>query len=202
MELNEAVARKVLQTVDAGLVRGLGIQEPGKMCVEAAVCFALGLPHGDNPSCVGNVVRTFNLLLNDADWSSPEARARGMRRLAIAQLGSDQIDQTAFAKALAEETIRLIIPIALREVAKVVSHSEALEAAAVECEQEGTEASAMKVTVATVAAATAIYAANAADAAAARDNILSLMADRAVKILTELGSPGTRWLGLCEMEKA
>jgi hypothetical protein len=53
MELSEAIAAKVLNAVDAGLVCGMGIQEPGKMCVEAAVCFALGLPHGDNPPCVG-----------------------------------------------------------------------------------------------------------------------------------------------------
>ena len=42
--LNKAVARKVLKTVDAGLCSGKGAPEPGKMCVEAAVCFALGLP--------------------------------------------------------------------------------------------------------------------------------------------------------------
>lgn len=89
MELNEAVARKVLETVDAGLSSGLGVQKPGKMCVEAAVCYALGLPHGDNPPCVGVAVRAFKIRLNDSGWSSPEARAKGMRKLAIAQLGSD-----------------------------------------------------------------------------------------------------------------
>jgi hypothetical protein len=164
MELTEAVARKVLETVDAGLSSGLGVQEPGKMCVEAAVCFALGLPHGDNPPCVGRAVRAFKIQLNDSAWSSPEARAKGMRRLAIAQLGSDQIDQQEFARLLAEETIRVIVPIALRAAAsthKEQKHKDALELAAKNCETEGTEKVARK------AAAAAYAAANAANADAA-----------------------------------
>ena len=48
-------ARRVLEIVDAGLIKGLGVAEPGKMCVEAAICYALGLPHGDNPGCVGSL---------------------------------------------------------------------------------------------------------------------------------------------------
>ena len=47
-------ARKVLKTVDAGLCSGKGVPEPGKMCIEAAVCYAFGLPHGDEPPCVGD----------------------------------------------------------------------------------------------------------------------------------------------------
>lgn len=50
------IAKKVLKTVNAGLVKGLGESEPGKMCVEAAVCYALGLPHSDDPwLCVAAV---------------------------------------------------------------------------------------------------------------------------------------------------
>lgn len=39
IEITEAIAKKVVDAVDAGLVAGVGIQEPGKMCVEAAVCY-------------------------------------------------------------------------------------------------------------------------------------------------------------------
>ena len=39
-ELSIDVARKVLTTIDAGLVAGLGEPVAGQMCVEAAVCFA------------------------------------------------------------------------------------------------------------------------------------------------------------------
>ena len=192
MELNEEVAKKVLALVDRGLVRGLGEAVPGKMCVEAAVCFALGLPHGDNPPCVGEAVRTFKIRLNDSGWSSPESRAKGMRKLAIAQLGSDQIDQKEFARMLTEETIKQIVPVALRAAAslqKEQTHKDALEFAAKNCEAEGTE----KVAREAKAAAAAAY----AYAAAARDRILSVMADIGVSVLTKMGTQGSQWIGLC-----
>ena len=117
-ELSAEVAAKVLSTVDAGLVSGLGKQKPGQMCVEAAVCFALGLPHGDNPPCVGRAVRAYKIRLNDSRWSSDMARAKGMRRVAIAQLGSNQIDQRAFVDYVVIQGVRRILPIAARSAAK------------------------------------------------------------------------------------
>ena len=82
--LTREVAKRVLDTVDAGLVQGMGVAKPGKMCVEAAVCYALGLPHGDNPDCVAPALRALKIRLNDASWSSNQARAKGLRRLAAA----------------------------------------------------------------------------------------------------------------------
>ena len=76
------IAAKVLHIVDQGLSKGLGEQAPGQMCVEAAVCYALGLPHGDDPGCVSPALRRLKIGLNDANWSSPQARAKGLRRLA------------------------------------------------------------------------------------------------------------------------
>ena len=159
-------ARKVLTTVDAGLCSGLGTQVPGQMCVEAAVCFALGLPHGDEPPCVGRAVRKFKIRLNDSRWPSNEARAAGMRRLAIAQLGSNEINQGDFARLLAEKTIRVVVPIYLRASAKKnPKRADALEAAAKRCESEGTRAAAINAREVAYAAADA--AADAAYAAAA-----------------------------------
>ena len=89
-------AARILQVVDYGLVHGLGKPIPGEMCVEAAVCFALGLPHSDNPPCVGEEVRKCKIALNDKSWTSDAARAKGMRAVAIAQLGSNTIAQQAF----------------------------------------------------------------------------------------------------------
>ena len=163
MKITKQIADKVLKVVDAGLVSGLGSPEPGKMCVEAAVCFALGLPHGDDPKCVGESVRRFKIRLNDAKWSSDEARAHGLRKLAVAQLGSDAIDQAEFRKLLAEGTIRRIVAVALRAAAKLnPKHADALEAAAVRCEVEGTREAAKN-----ARAASAYASADASDAAAA-----------------------------------
>jgi hypothetical protein len=93
---------KIHALLDEGLVQGLGKPIPGQMCVEAAINYALGRPHGDDPGCVAEAIRRLKIQLNDAQWSSNIARANGMRRLAIAQLGSkDAIDEKLFARRCA-----------------------------------------------------------------------------------------------------
>jgi len=168
LTITKSGVRKLLKVVDAGLSIGLGSPEPGKMCVEAAVCYAMGLPHGDNPTCVGSLVRRFKITLNDSAWSSDQARAAGMRKLAVAQLGSKDIDQDAFKRIVVEQTIRRVVPIALRAAAKMnPKHADALEIAAKECESHGTVESAKKARKSAYAATDAVYAAaDAADAAA------------------------------------
>ncbi len=113
--ITEEVARKVLQVVDKGLVKGVGEPIPGEMCVEAAVCYALGEKHGDAPTCVSPALRAFKIGLNDANWSSNTIRAKGMRRIALAQLGSaGELDEIEFTKRLAMLTVTKILPRALR----------------------------------------------------------------------------------------
>ena len=178
------VARKVLEVVDAGLVPGVGRPIPGQMCVEAAVCYALGLPHGDNPKCVSPALRSLKIRLNDSLWSSSHARAKGLRRLAVAQLGSAGfLDESEFIKRVFDVVLRKTIPGALRTVAELkflVKHKEKLIAAAERCENapngiSWTEAGSLLIKVkqdadtaayAATAAAYAAYAAYAATAAA------------------------------------
>jgi hypothetical protein len=167
MEINRELAAKVLSVVDAGLVRGVGNPRAGEMCVEAAVCFAMGLPHGDEPTCVSPALRKLKINLNDRDWSSNDARAKGLRRLSVIQLGTkDTLNDVEFAKRVSEMSIRVSVPIALRAAASMkgnIDHRAALLAAADRCEKEGTIAAA---NAAAYAANAAAYAANvAADAA-------------------------------------
>ena len=61
IEITREIATKVLACVDAGLVHGVGRPVPGQMCVEAAVCYALGLPHGDDPKCVAPTLRRLKI---------------------------------------------------------------------------------------------------------------------------------------------
>src|SRR5260221_944097 len=117
-KVNIATARKVLEAVDAGLVRGLGEQTPGKMCIEAAVCYAMGMPHSDRPKCVGSAVRAYKIRLNDANWSTDKGRAKGMREVAIATLGSDQIDQRQFTDLVVIGAISQVLPRALARISK------------------------------------------------------------------------------------
>ena len=127
-------AIKILDLLKHGLVKGLGFPEPGKMCIEAAVCYAMGLPHSDTPSCVAPAVRAFKIGLNDSAWSSNKARAQGLKQIAVAQLGSESIDEALFMKEVARLIIQKVLPISLR--------ASGLEAEALRCELGGTEASA------------------------------------------------------------
>jgi len=103
-------ARKIVELLKHGLTSGVGRPEPGQMCVEAAVCYAMGLPHGDDPKCVGKAVRAFKIQLNDCAWPDEMARAEGMKRLAVAQLGSDALDQMAFGKLMHLRGIQKVLP--------------------------------------------------------------------------------------------
>ena len=209
-EVTEEVCRKVVEVVDQGLCKGKGVPVPGQMCVEAAVCYAFNLPHSDKPPCVGSAVRSYKIRLNDANWSSNEARAKGMRRVAVAQLGSDAIDQKAFAEEVILQGIRQILPIALRAAASVIPrHAAALELAAVGCEAALTfvQAKGAAQSARVAAAAAAAYAYAAADAAAAaaadaarrqkRDAILAQAAEIGVQALIKLGAKGASYLWLC-----
>lgn len=195
MKIDQKIAKKVLKIVDAGLVAGLGVPEPGKMCVEAAVCFAIGLPHSDEPSCVGSSVRRYKIKLNDANWSSDLARTKGMRKLAIAQLGSDQIDQIEFVRKLSEQTIKILIPRLFRKIASFLSaeYQQELLKAADRCEKEGSRDAADAAAHAAAAYAAYDDAAYAADA----DEFFILSADIALGILIEMKSPGCEFLHLC-----
>ena len=125
------------------LARGLcsGVGTRGKqVCIEAAICEAAGLPHGDDPQCVAASVRSFKIALNDSRWSSASARAAGLRDLGIAQLGSKGVvSDVEFSKRLAEKTTRILIPKLFRELFPT---DKKLLAVALRCEQEGSYAAA------------------------------------------------------------
>jgi hypothetical protein len=88
-KITEELAKKVLKVVNKGLTNGMGEPVPGKMCVEAAVAFAFDEEFSDQPSCVDPSLRDWKIELNDmSGWPSEKARANGLRRVAIAQLGS------------------------------------------------------------------------------------------------------------------
>ncbi len=88
MIITQKLVNKINSLINKGLTQGLGKPEPGRMCVEAAICYALGEEHGDSPSCVSRSVSSSKIDLNDCNWSSSKARGAGMRKLAVAQLGT------------------------------------------------------------------------------------------------------------------
>ena len=170
LEITREVAAKVLEVVDAGLVNGVGKPIPGQMCVEAAVCYALGLPHGDEPGCVARSLRSLKIRLNDSSWSSKQARAKGLRRLALAQLGSAGIlDEKEFRRRIVDNALGSTVPRAMRIAASVqkdAKHKAALLAAADRCERERSRAAGTDARATARAAAYAAAYAAAAYAAA------------------------------------
>jgi hypothetical protein len=209
--LSEEIARKVLTTVDAGLVKGVGKAIPGQMCVEAAVCYAMGLPHGDEPTCVSEALRKFKIGLNDSNWSSDSARAKGMRRLAIAQLGSaGALDDIRFVTLLAAKAGEWA------KGAKSAYAARAADAAAYAAATDYATADyAAYATAYAYDAAAGTYAAYAAYAAyayayaayayaaraAAYDKALSKFAEDVVQILIDMKAPGCAYLYLTENTK-
>ena len=200
-EVNANIAQKVIDAVKPGLVKGLGEPVPGQMCVEAAVCYAYGLPHSDEPPCVGQNVRSLKIHLNDCNWISDQSRARGMLRLSVAQLGSDQIDQYQFRKLVHKMTIQKFLPLILRHVG--------LNKEADRCEAEGTMVSALAARAA--AREAAVHAVHAAYNAAVHtdfaihyiaselgEHILHDFAEEVVQILISMKSPGCEYLYLTE----
>lgn len=145
IQITREIAAKVLETIDAGLVHGVGKPIPGKMCVEAAVCYALGLPHGDNPEeCVAPSLRRLKIALNDErSWLNADSRAAGMRRLGLVQLGSwGVLDDLEFEGRVTRMVIGKILPMALRSVGTRPSDkAELAEKLAALCEAEPTLAS-------------------------------------------------------------
>lgn len=98
--IDEAAVNRILGVLSYGLPSGLGEPEPGKMCVEAAISYAMGYDHNDLPYCVDSDVADFKIDINDNHWSSNKARAEGLRAVAIAQLGSNALDDSAFVEEM------------------------------------------------------------------------------------------------------
>lgn len=112
-QINETLVNKILNLLSFGLTKGVGNPKPGEMCIEAAICYALGEPHGDDPSCVGSEVKNAKISLNDCEWSSNKARAEGMKKLAIAQLGSIDLNQEEFRDRLKLNSTKRLLPFLL-----------------------------------------------------------------------------------------
>lgn len=200
MEIDRKLAQKVLETVDAGLCSGLGKPEPGFMCVEAAVCYAMGLPHGDDPSCVAPALRKFKIGLNGAAWSSKSSRAKGMRRLALAQLGSAGIlNEIEFVFRLAKQAKIWAADNAAAAADAAAYAADA--AAAVYAARAADNAAALAAAHAALAAAHAAAHAAVYDAAvyAAADKTLAKYAEDVVQILIEMNAPGCQYLDLAPL---
>jgi hypothetical protein len=159
--ITPAMRDQVATVISAGLVKGLGEARPGALCLEAAICLALGEPHGDKPSCVAAPDRAFAIRLQDAYPGTPAERAALFLPLGLAQLGTAGTDRAPWLRRVIEGTIRKVLPVCLRTAAEkqpagASTHKEALLATALRCETEGTQEAADAADAAAAARAAAL----------------------------------------------
>ena len=176
MQITEESREKLRAIVSHGLVSGLGQPKPGALCIEAAICLALGEPHGDQPTCVAAADRELAIRINDAAWLDAATRAEALLPIGLASLGTAGTDRAEWSRRVCEGTIRRIVPMALRAAAWVhphLEHQAALIAAAAAYAADAADAAAAYAADAAAYAADAAAAdADAADAAAARTFVL------------------------------
>ena len=217
--MTETQAVAVRDTIDAGLCAGLGKAQIGECCIIAAKRLALGLSHGDSVDGlpVGLALRALDIGLNDKNWSSNAARAKGLRRLALAEMGSDTLDQSDFSRRFTLKVIQRICPKLFRELAKLAPKDEdksEMESAAANCET----ATDLKTILADIALALSLALdldlarararalARALDLALALalaldlalDEVFASMAELAVEVLQEMKCPGCELLYILE----
>ena len=175
LQIAEELVKKIISVVDEGLVCGRGKPIPGEMCVEAAICYSLGLDHGDDPGCVDECIRRLKIRINDACWPNKKARAKGLRKLAILQLGTkNNFDYKLFVIKLKEK-----FPFYVDAVASDV---DAVAAAVAAVAADVDTAAADVDTAAATAAATA--------------EILFSFTKGVEEILIEMNVPGVQYLHL------
>jgi hypothetical protein len=168
-----------------------GERDGDKVCIKLALAIACGVADPSDAAsatCTMDAANQFAIRLNDSSqWGSDAARAEGMRDLGVALIGTDHLSGVEFMWRLAEQTIRQIVPMALRAAVRAGA-PVSLEAYAVKCETEGTKdaadaaSNAYAVGDAARAASAAAYAVN----AAAYAEPLRLSARIATEILNDM----------------
>lgn len=207
----EEIIPKFDKILERGLCSGVG-SPYGQMCVEAAITQAMGLPFNDEPECVTKIIRLFKIEINDKDWSSPQARAKALRNIGIAQIGTKGIvNGQEFLIKLTSKIIQVLIPSLFKDILP-----NQFIGLVNQCEINPTQYNCGKLAQVALAAD---YAANAADYAAAKvahaaaqvaqvaqaaanaanniinqDKYLILCVDLALEVLRELGSPGCEYV--------
>ena len=115
---------KLREIFDRGLSHGLGRLD-SSMCIEAAIAISCGEGFSDRPKCVHTVDRGFAVQINDAKWSSPQARAEALWPLALAQLDTAGKDRSKWVENLVKGIDENVYNPLMVEVAK--THTELSE---------------------------------------------------------------------------
>lgn len=219
MMITQQQVNQINDWIDGGLCSGLGQEgKRGNMCAEAVISYVIDGKFNDKPTCVSPAVTRFMIKLNDLNWSSKKARAKGLRLASIAQLGSaGVVNDREFAEHVAVLAVSKYLPKALRYAASLhpdQKHKDKLESQAVACELVDDLSTAAAAANAAYAAYAASYAANFANSATnaaaaanfayaaaaanadsdAKDKFLTDVANDFVEAMKLFKSPGVAFL--------
>jgi hypothetical protein len=107
----------LLKLFSRGLISGAG-QDPNHFCVQQAVHKVLDgeleAQKSDRPPqwCVKDEICSFGIRMNDAHgWGGVTNRAKGLRRFAVAELGSNKINYADFHRKLVDKLSGKITPL-------------------------------------------------------------------------------------------
>lgn len=103
--INIEAIKKLFGLLDQGLCHGAG-HIANEFCVQQAVSLAVGSNKTDKPWCIHSALRDLGIIMNDCNmWSSNKARADGLRRFAVAEMGTgdESFDGKLFARKLSEK---------------------------------------------------------------------------------------------------
>jgi hypothetical protein len=211
--MNAETVAEILSAIDAGLVHGsVAADLPGQTALWGAIRSV------SRSTRIAEPLVRLSVRLNDAYWSSTAERAKGLRRLAIAQLDSGKsFDDAEFGRRVIDLLAGEIVPVALRSVsllgaADLCERERTVEsikdARVVLQSQPDSYATRHAVDSCTFALGTVADVALAVDAAemaaaadafmrnAGRDAVLARFAEGVVQILIGMRAPGRRWLGM------
>lgn len=131
-EISKEVVLLIIADLERQLASSAENSVAGRMIVQQAVCAAFAERYLETPSTVAPMLSAVTIGLNNATWSSDFECGKGMRRLAIAQLGTAKdFDSNRFLYCLAGVLVRKWLPRLLRHMAEFdkVNESQFLQAA-------------------------------------------------------------------------
>jgi len=99
MNITTSIVNKLLNIIKDGIQNGAGEMDgPGTFCIQQAVSAAIGTPdYSDRPICVHQMLQNLGIGLNDTGYYwSDKNRGNILRRLAVAELGTEFMDMHSF----------------------------------------------------------------------------------------------------------
>jgi len=133
--------KQLLIEHDDGVLKSGGHAVGRDFCAMEFIAKIAGEPWTDKPVCVHPLLGAYCRGMNDATWPSDEARTETMLPLLAEVFGTTAL--VIDMRRIAEQTIRIIVPIALEAAAELhhdEKHKAALRTAAERCRVEGSYA--------------------------------------------------------------